>query len=288
VPGLAKIARREIEKRRVAHGIPAWAVNAALKLASADGRTYSQRIQSARTEGDLNDIFEDFISRVPMGKTLFGYLNPVHTGGPMQVSVSFANEQVRKRPYPYPLKGNDVRREVFTRRGGVYFGIAHLLDYRVDYASPVFRFADFNSGRYSSRNAAFQQALTLVTGITLTPDGDILFYENGQRSSKTSRTMAAARTLSSRIGQSVSSIDSDLSQEKEANFDTTAIYRKTFALADRINGTPLPRAVLPGIDIKGPKIQRKLTTAWFAQRVAARMRSCLDRGAANAAKSPMQ
>ena len=280
VPGLNKIARNEIEKRRIAHGIPVWAVNAALNVASANGRTYNERIRAARTEGDLNDIFEDFIGRVPLGRTLFGHLNPVHTGGPMQVSISFAGEQLRKRNYPYPMSG-DVRREVFTRRGGVYFGIAHLLDYRVDYPKPVYRFADYNAGRYTSRNAAFQQALTSVTGITLKADGDILAYRDGQQSKQTSQTVAAARSLASRLRVSPSSIDADLAQEKEANFETTAIYRRTFELADRVSGQPVPRAVLPQIEIKGPKIQRKLTTAWFAQRVESRMRSCLDRGVAN-------
>jgi hypothetical protein len=39
-----------------------------------------------------------------------------------------------------------------------------------------------------------------------------------------------------------------------------------FALADAAAGKPVPRAVLPGIELKSPKITRKLTTAWFAGR----------------------
>ncbi|MNR52834.1 hypothetical protein D3C85_1727480 [compost metagenome] len=50
-----------------------------------------------------------------------------------------------------------------------------------------------------------------------------------------------------------------------------------FALADQAEGRPLPRAVLPGIELKSPKITRKLTTAWFANRVDGRYQRCMVR-----------
>jgi hypothetical protein len=52
-----------------------------------------------------------------------------------------------------------------------------------------------------------------------------------------------------------------------------------FALARQASGAELPRAVLPKIDLKSPKIRRKLTTEWFARRVDMRYRNCLARGA---------
>src|SRR3546814_20612371 len=77
-------------------------------------------------------FFEDFIGMVPMGRQLFGGLNPVHTGGPMQVSIAFA--EAHAQDYPYEVE-DSIRHEVFTRRGGMYFGIAPLLGYPARYAS---------------------------------------------------------------------------------------------------------------------------------------------------------
>jgi hypothetical protein len=44
-----------------------------------------------------------------------------------------------------------------------------------------------------------------------------------------------------------------------------------------VSGQRAPRAVLPKIVLTSPKITRKLTTDWFANRVDARYRACLDR-----------
>ncbi|MEP6558006.1 MAG: DUF1615 family protein, partial [Burkholderiales bacterium] len=87
VPGLGRIAREEIDRRAERAGLPQVLVRAALELRSPDSRTWSERINAARSEKELSDLFEDFISQVPLGQRFFTGYNPVRTGGPMQVSV---------------------------------------------------------------------------------------------------------------------------------------------------------------------------------------------------------
>ena len=127
VPRLGQLAREEIDRRAERAGVPKLVVTGALALRSPDTRTWSERIESAKTEKELSDLFEEFIDQVPLGRRLLADYNPVRTGGPMQVSIDFAERHVGA-PYPYRMAGS-VRDEVFTRRGGLYFGVAHLLDY---------------------------------------------------------------------------------------------------------------------------------------------------------------
>ncbi|WP_041655781.1 DUF1615 domain-containing protein [Azoarcus sp. KH32C] len=276
VPGLSRIAWKEIETRRQRYGIPKLALDAALSKTSPDGRTYRQRIDSLRTERQMSVLYGDIIDEVPGGKLLLSGYNPVHTGGPMQVSVAFAEEHARTKPYPAPGNGK-IREAVFSRRGGLHFGIAHLLDYPVSYSSPLYRFADFNAGHYASRNAAFQLAVARLTGQTLAPDGDLLRYENGEPSRSASATQKALFKLSMPLRLSRGEILTALEQEKSDAFARTALYQRVFSLADQRAGRPMSREVLPRISLKSPKITRKLTTAWFAERVNTRYGSCMGR-----------
>jgi hypothetical protein len=282
VPGLSAIAWKEIDRQAERAGIPMLAVRAALLLPSPNGKSYSDRLDAVKTEKQLSEIFEDFIGMVPLGKTFFANHNPVRTGGPMQVSIAFAESHAAAKPYPYPVNGS-IRHEVFTRRGGIYFGIAHLLDYPASYDSHVYRFGDFNAGHYASRNAAFQRAVTVASGVALAPDGDLLRYDRGQPAAEPGETEVALRTLAKRLDMSAAQIRRDLERGRTYEFEQTRLFARVFALAEKVNGAPLPRAVLPSILLKSPKITRKLTTEWFANRVATRYRSCLARGAAAAA-----
>ncbi len=281
VPGLSQIVWKEIDARRERIHLPRLLLDAALLKSSPDGRSYKARIDALRTEKQMNELFEDMISELPNGKSLLGGYNPVRTGGPMQVSVAFAEEQVKEKAYPYPRRGS-VRNEVFTRRGGVYFGVAILLDYPVPYSRILYRFADFNAGRYSSRNAAFQSAVARISGQPLALDGDLLRYADGQPSNEPSATLNALQGISTRLGLGRAELLRDLRFEKTLQFAQTPLYTRVFALADSAAGGHLPREALPQIDLKSPKIQRKLTTGWFAERVDGRHRICLGRDRSSA------
>ncbi|MFM5573739.1 DUF1615 domain-containing protein [Aeromonas sp. 600584] len=268
VPGLGKIAWKEINSRAAKLLIPEFMVRAALSINSPTGKSYAERIDKLRTEREMSEIFEDMISMLPMGKTLFGNLNPVHTGGPMQVSIAFA--EANARGYPYPIK-DSIRHEVFTRRGGIWFGTKHIFGYPVDYPDTLYRFADFNAGWYASRNAAFQAAVSRLSGTTLALDGDLIRYD----SDLPGKTELAVYTIASRINMSQQAIHQSLKLGDTAEFGQSDLYHRVFTLADQKAGKRLPRAILPGIQLKSPKITRNLTTAWFAKRVDDREQRCV-------------
>lgn len=269
VPSLGRIARKEIEHRAAQHHIPAFAVGVALKLKSSDGRSYADRIARVRSERELSEIYEDLIGRVPLGRQLFADSNPVRTGGPMQVSIAFAERYASEHPFPFAADGS-IRHAVFTRRGGLYFGIAHLLDYPNSYPRHIYRFADFNVGWYASRNAAFQNALSIASGVPLALDGDLLV------AGKPSATEAAARSLAAQLGLGDTNIHRQLGLSGELEFEQSALYRGVFEIAERRKGKPLAREMIPQIRLESPKITRKLTTEWFANRVQTRYQQCVN------------
>ena len=270
VAGLGRIARAEIDRRAAEKHIPQFVVRTALKLKSSNGRSYADRIASVKTEKEMSYLFEEFVGKVPLGRKLFGRVNPVNTGGSMQVSIDFAKQYARSRGYPY--ESDSIRHAVFTREGGLYFGIAHLLDYPNSYERHLHRFADFNAGWYASRNAAFQNAVAIASGRKLSLDGDVIL-----ESAKIGETEAAVRSIASQLDLTDEEIRHALKQSDRHEFERTDLYAKVFEIAERKAGRGLPRAVVPSIRLKSPKITRPLTTEWFANRVQARYQDCVNR-----------
>jgi len=277
VARLPQIVWGEIQKRADKYHIPMVVVETALRKTSPDGRTFKERIDTLRTKRQMNALYEDMVRELPFSQTAFEHKNPIRDGGPMQVSVTFAESHVKVWPFPYQLKSS-LRDEVFTRRGSVYFGTAILLQYPAPYTKMIYRFADFNAGRYASRNAAFQAAVGRLTGRKLALDGDLLLYNPDHTlSGQTSDTQSAAQSLSRRLGMSNAEILRDLKQEKTSGFAQTPLYQKLYVLADQAAGGKAPREQIPQIVLVSPKFTRTLTTEWFANRVNGRYQSCLAR-----------
>jgi len=139
---------------------------------------------------------------------------------------------------------------------------------------PIFRFADFNAGRYASRNAAFQQAASIASGRPLDFDGDLVPGDGS-----VGRTEAAVRALAPRLAMDDAAIRSALELEDRPELEKTRLYARVFALAEQTGRGPLPRAIVPKIELHSPKITRPLTTEWFAHRVDERYGRCLGRAA---------
>ncbi len=278
VPNLSAIVWGEIEKKRKKYLIPAVVVDAALLKTSPDGRSFKQRIDSLRTKREMNALYEDMARALPFGQSLAASKNPIRDGGPMQVSVAFAETQIRAWPYPYHYQS--LRDEVFTRRGSVYFGTAILLQYAAPYNDMVYRFADYNAGRYSSRNAAFQQAVARLSGHKLALDGDLMLYSNKMDrvfSGAASDTQRQLAGMTGRLKMSMDEVLRDLRTEKLSGFGQSVLYQRVFALADAAAGRHLPREIIPQIVLVSPKFTHRLTTEWFARRVDGRYNACMLR-----------
>ena len=169
-----------------------------------------------------------------------------------------------------------MRHAVFTRHGGLYFGIAHLLKYPNSYDRHLYRFADFNAGWYASRNAAFQAAVSAASGLPLALDGDLVLHGGRFEGDRVGKTEAAVRSLRDALHLDEQQIRRALERGDEFEFEQTELYRRVYALAEHRSGKPLPRAVVPRIDLQSPKFTRKLTTAWFANRVQDRNQRCVN------------
>jgi hypothetical protein len=271
VPDMPKIAMRAIDERAEHAGVPLALVHGALGLSSASGQTYDERIAEAHTEKDLSDIFEDFTGKVPLGKRLFEKWNPIRTRGPMQVNVAFAQQFEQTRRYPWPHEGS-IDDTLFTRRGSLYFGIAHLLAYEAGYDRYLYRFADFNAGQYASRNAAFQNAVAVASKVQLIKDGALVSHEAD--GDAPGRTELALQMLAKQLAMRQDAIRRALQQAKSREFEETSLYKTVYSLAERMSGKPLPRALVPHIELHGPKITRQLTTEWYANRVNERFQRC--------------
>ncbi len=246
--------------------------------------TFSRQVENAKTEKDIDLAYRGLIvniQKLPFWNAI-GQKNPIDTIGSMQVAVSFA---VKYEAYKHGRGQslNDewrIRNLLYTRKGGLYYGAAQLLAYETGYEKKLYRFADFNAGRYASRNAAFQDTVVALLGKKLALDGDLLSYDSaGNASEIVSNSESAIRELSGHfhLGLSDTQIRTDLLEEKTYAFNDTRTYKTVVRLYKKQKGAVLAYARLPDIALKSEKFSKsqEMTTAIFAKSVKKRYQQCV-------------
>ena len=265
-----------------------------LEIKPSPADNYLARIRSAHTERDLDLVYRVMVADAArqsgldlvinsglLNRQIDGH-NEIDTIGSMQVSVDFALEVARRRRW-LPMSLDDVyalRDELYTRHGGMYYGVLLLLGYETGYDRKLYRFADFNAGRYSSRNAAFQSQIAELSKSALAADGDLLLYDkSGKVSSGVSNTEKALRAVlkSSNFELTDEDIHLDLLHEKDSDFVQTLTYSALRATYEQVTGKRPVFAIVPNIALSSPKIRSKMTTRVFAESVDQRYQSCMAR-----------
>jgi Protein of unknown function (DUF1615) len=254
--------------------------------------SYLQRIKTARTEHDLDRTYrsmvEDagnttnlsFVIQSGLLNQIIEERNNISTVGSMQVSVRYAVENAKARRW-LPMTLSDVyavRDQLYTRHGGMYYGIKQLLGYNSGYDKKIYRFADFNAGRYSSRNAAFQHLINILNNQNHQRDGDLLLYgKDGKSLTNLSKSEQSLRDIAkaNNLPLTEKQIRADLETEKQDLFATTQTYITLKNLYLTKTGHGAPFAEIPGIDLSSPKITHRMTTVSYATSVEKRYNKCI-------------
>ncbi|MGE8540656.1 MAG: DUF1615 domain-containing protein [Acinetobacter sp.] len=299
VPGLGEKAVKEIQTRldekfkdKLGDGIGgtvAGYFEEVLKTQPSPDNNYLSQMRKVKTERELDELYREIfdymskhyhVSALTGAAKLVGQdfgekLNPITTLGSMQVHIGYAKDHKRQ--------GGNVaalRTDMYSQYGGMYYGIHRLMMYPADYDKPIYRFADYNSGRYSSRNAAFQSMLNDLTDAELSLDGDLLLYnkDGDVRSAKSESERELLNVFSANsIILTPRQIRSDLKKEKDLDFEDTATYRAVTKLYKEKTGKEAFYAMMPEVVISGPKLSRDYNTNWFASRVNGRYQTCMNR-----------
>ncbi|MDN5513228.1 DUF1615 family protein [Acinetobacter sp.] len=260
-----------------------------LKNQPSPDNNYLSQMRKVQTERELDELYREIFSYMSkhyhvstltgaaklVGQDIGENLNPVTTLGSMQVHIGYAKAHKRQGG-----SSAELRTDLYTQYGGLYYGIHRLMMYPADYDKPIYRFADYNSGMYSSRNAAFQSMLNDLTADELELDGDLLLYtkEGSIRSisSQSERDLISVFAANN-ILVTPRQIRADLKKEKQKDFEDTATYRAVSKLYQEKTGKKPIYAIMPKVVISGPKLSRDYNTNWYATRVNGRYQSCMQR-----------
>ena len=299
VPGLGEKAVQEINSRlkekfeaklgETIGGTVAEYFEDVLKNQPSPKNNYMSQMRKVKTERELDLLYRqifDYMSKhyhvsaltgaaKLVGQDIGEKMNPITTLGSMQVHINYAKEHKRQ-------SGSiaELRNDLYTQYGGLYYGIHRLMKYPADYDKAIYRFADYNSGMYSSRNAGFQRMLNAMTKTEISLDGDLLLYtKNGDIKATQSQTEKELIAIFAQNNILVTprQIRSDLKKEKEKKFEDTQTYLAVQKLYQNKTQKEPIYATMPQVVISGPKLSRDYNTNWFASRVNGRYETCMQR-----------
>ncbi|MFM7810444.1 MAG: DUF1615 domain-containing protein [Acinetobacter junii] len=297
VPGLGAKAVEEINSRlkekfeaklgEKIGGTVAGYFEDVLKNQPSPENNYMSQMRKVQTERELDLLYREIFDYMAqhyhvsaltgaaklVGQDIGEKLNPITTLGSMQVHINYAKEHKHKA-------GGiaELRNDLYTQYGGLYYGIHRLMEYPADYDEAIYRFADYNSGMYSSRNAAFQKMLGALTEAEISLDGDLLLYnKDGDVRSTQSQTEKELVAVFAQNNVLVTprQIRADLKKEKEKKFEDTQTYLAVQKLYQKKTNKEPMYAVMPQVVISGPKLSRDYNTNWFASRVNGRYEQCM-------------
>ena len=299
VPGLGEKAVQEINSRlkekfeaklgETIGGTVAEYFEDVLKNQPSPENNYMSQMRKVKTERELDLLYREIFDYMSkhyhvsaltgaaklVGQDIGEKMNPITTLGSMQVHINYAKEHKRQ-------SGSiaELRNDLYTQYGGLYYGIHRLMKYPADYDKAIYRFADYNSGMYSSRNAAFQRMLNAMTKTEISLDGDLLLYtKNGDIKATQSQTEKELIAIFAQNNILVTprQIRSDLKKEKEKKFEDTQTYLAVQKLYQNKTQKEPIYATMPQVVISGPKLSRDYNTNWFASRVNGRYETCMQR-----------
>lgn len=293
VPGLGKKAIKEMNERltkKLGAKMAGYFDDMLQKYPTPDDN-FLKRLEAVKTERELDQLYREMFAfytkkynvsllagaaKIIARQDLAEAFNPVRTLGSMQVNILYASENARSGGGI-----NKLRDDLYTQYGGLYYGIHRLMVYPTHYDKAIYRFADYNSGMYSSRNASIQKAIAKLSGQKLALDGDLLSYDkDGDALAGKTDT---ENLLNDIFVQNALPIDADrirkdLRKEKQKNFEETATYLQIRQLYQEKFKQELPYAIMPEVVISGPKLSRDYNTNWFASRVNQRYTRCINNG----------
>jgi Protein of unknown function (DUF1615) len=217
-----------------------------------------------------------------------GLPNPVHTIGPMQVNLHKAFENARARGETVASEAQ-MRDWLLTRKTamerGIKEGVYQLWRIYRFYRRSLppdeavrFTTADYNAGEFSSRNAAYQQRLSVLTERRLVLDGDLLAYQGGQAAERVSNTEAATILLLSEYA--APNIRQDLLLEKSEAFSASRTALKVCERYRARTGQDCSVATLPigaANEVARVKLGRAYTPANYSRAYVKRWEENLAR-----------